>query len=271
MNNLLDGIDIIYWINLDRSRDRKKNMCKMLTNPIFENIPNKRITGFDPLIEKGKITKYIHTNFLRMSYPEYACLLSHLKAIKEFSMSNNQIALILEDDVYLKYGDYWKKSINEVIKKAPKDWDIIQLTQRPDVKVSKLFQKWEVKWGYQESNHQTNKLRNIANWGADAYLINKKGAKKLMKELKNKNNKYHLPDHIPHFADLLIFNLLNTYIYKYPLFSIHYNLMSTIKPLKDCKLSNTLRTKKRKFFYELEKKKDKKLFSNKNNKTRKKR
>jgi GR25 family glycosyltransferase involved in LPS biosynthesis len=269
MYNLLEGVDIIYWINLDRSKERRKKMKEMLQNPPFQSIPNKRISGFDPLIEKEKIEKYIHTNFLRMSYPEYACLLSQLNTIKKFSNSKNEIALILEDDVYLKYGEYWNKTINDLISKAPKDWDIIQLTQRPDIKVSKLFQKWQVKWEYQNNSYRSDKLKNIANWGADAYLINKKGAKKLMHQLCEKNNKYNLPDDIPHFADLLIFYLLNTYIYKYPLFSFHYDLMSNIKPLSDCKLSNALRTKKRKYYNNLEKRKDKQLFLRK--KTRKKR
>jgi len=45
--NYLDGVDIIYWISLNRAIDRQKNMEKILKDPIFKNIKNVRISGLD--------------------------------------------------------------------------------------------------------------------------------------------------------------------------------------------------------------------------------
>ena len=36
--NYLDGVDIIYWINLERAKDREKHMKKVLDDPVFNNI-----------------------------------------------------------------------------------------------------------------------------------------------------------------------------------------------------------------------------------------
>jgi hypothetical protein len=46
-NDYLDNVDIIYWINLDRSTDRKKHMNQLLKDSVFDNIPNHRITAYD--------------------------------------------------------------------------------------------------------------------------------------------------------------------------------------------------------------------------------
>lgn len=44
INKYFDAIDIIYWINLDRSVDRKNNMIDLLTS--FP-IKNERISAVD--------------------------------------------------------------------------------------------------------------------------------------------------------------------------------------------------------------------------------
>jgi len=43
----LDGIDIIYWINLDRSPDRKTSMESMFQDKAFDGIPIQRISAID--------------------------------------------------------------------------------------------------------------------------------------------------------------------------------------------------------------------------------
>ena len=55
----LDGIDIIYWINLDRAKDRQHHMNKIFKDNIFKNkkiIRNKAIDYKDKkLTNKYKI------------------------------------------------------------------------------------------------------------------------------------------------------------------------------------------------------------------------
>ena len=38
--SFMDGIDIIYWINLDRSPERRESMEKMFEDEVFSEIPN---------------------------------------------------------------------------------------------------------------------------------------------------------------------------------------------------------------------------------------
>ena len=40
-NKMLNGIDIVYWINLDRSNDRRYNMTTMFEDDAFKDIKMK--------------------------------------------------------------------------------------------------------------------------------------------------------------------------------------------------------------------------------------
>ena len=42
-----DGIDIAYWINLDRSNDRRDNMNAIFRDNAFKNIMNERFSAID--------------------------------------------------------------------------------------------------------------------------------------------------------------------------------------------------------------------------------
>jgi GR25 family glycosyltransferase involved in LPS biosynthesis len=212
LNNYLDNIDIIYWINLERSVNRKKNMENILKDI---NIPNKRFNAVDgkELNDKEIYSNFINTKDFNRSKIEYACLLSHLKTIKEFANSDYNTALILEDDVSMEYKKYWDKKISQIIKDAPKDWDIIQLNYASIIKLNELY--------------TFNFNGNIS--CTSAYLINKNGANKLM-NLINKENKFILLPNTIHTADNYIFYLLKTYTYKYPYFTYPTNNDSTIHP-----------------------------------------
>ena len=122
-NKYLDNIDIIYWINLDRSENRRKNMEKLLEKI---NIKNERIKAVDGKFEPDEniYGKFINQGNNRSSKIEYACLLSHLNTIKKFSDSPYELALILEDDLSLEYTKYWDKKISEIIisNESPENW-----------------------------------------------------------------------------------------------------------------------------------------------------
>ena len=44
---MLNGIDIVYWINLDRSNDRRYNMTTMFEDDAFKDIKNERFPAID--------------------------------------------------------------------------------------------------------------------------------------------------------------------------------------------------------------------------------
>jgi len=212
INNYLDNIDIIYWINLDRSINRRNNMINILKDI---NIPNKRISAID-----GKLIpqKDLYNNFINENNGtfdrtpiEYACLLSHLQTIKEFSESPYEYALILEDDISLEYLQYWDKKIYQIIKDAPTNWDIIMLNYVFNHILTDLY--------------TYNKNGKIVCCGS--YLINKKGAKKLMDFL-YRDGKFRLLKNMHHTSDNYIYALLTTYTYRYPYFTYPTNNDSTI-------------------------------------------
>lgn len=203
----LKGIDCIYWINLDRSIARRQNMEYMFQDPVFQEIPIQRIIAFD-----GKYNdpgKHLQLTHKKNTNIEYSCLLSHLNAIREFSKSNNNIALIFEDDVTLEFKKYWMNPIQHVIDNAPPDWEIIQLCYNTRSTLTDL---------YTLNNYQNyNGYGNIACMAA--YLINKKAATKFIKETYNENSKkYFLKDYNTHEADHYLFKCLKTYTYKFPYF-----------------------------------------------------
>ena len=208
-NNYLIGIDIIYWINLRKSRIRCKEMEKIFQDSVFNNIKIERIDAIDG--KSTNIDSILNQNFINIQEQntkvEYACLLSHLNTIYNFSNSDNKIALIMEDDMTLEYKPYWKESITQIINKAPHDWEIIQLCY--------ISQNTPI--------HLYN-LNDGIFFSTGAYLINKEGALKIKKQ----NNLYILNQNINHTADEYLFKTLITYTYKYPLFIYKYNNNSTI-------------------------------------------
>lgn len=210
----------IYWINLDRSPDRRKNMEKMLQTI---DISNQRISAIDGKNEK--IYDMIDTNNYDSTDSEYGCLMSHLQAVRTFEKSNNSIALILEDDCTLELKKYWDGSfdqkINEIISNAPKDWEIIMLSYI--VELNHPLNNW--------SNDEKYIRFDSGIYSTLSYLINKKGAKKLIDDCDNlscyKDNVYLLNSKAQHKADHYIYKNTITYCYKYPLF-IYDNEDSTI-------------------------------------------
>jgi len=218
--DLINNIDIIFWINLDRSFDRKENMLNLLKN---FNIPNYRVSAVDGEIIKDIDTKYFKNMSIidssritytknRFSNKEFATLLSHLNAIDMYSNFNNleyNVALICEDDLSLDFINYWKKSILEIINNAPKDWDIIMLGY------------FSLKINYEEEYPKWN-----GEWSAISYLIKHSSAKKLCELKKDKKWVYNDCDSM--VADSFIFSKLNTYLYKYPYMTFPNNNYSTI-------------------------------------------
>jgi GR25 family glycosyltransferase involved in LPS biosynthesis len=212
--NYLNGIDIIYWINLDRATDRKINMINLTNNSIFEDIPNKRIPAIDGKNNPDELFNKVIIKNKNATNAEYATLISHLEAIKEFSNSEYNIALIFEDDVNLDYKKYWNTTIKQIINDAPKDWEIIMIGYN----YGNLEPPLELKdWNYND-----NKYISEHAWGAYSYIINKDGAKKLINSC-YKNKHYVLDETIHPSSDVYIYNKLKTYVYKYPMFTYRTN------------------------------------------------
>ena len=208
-------IDSIYWINLERSVDRRFKMEQMLNLFPVKNIRFNAIDGMT-ISDEELYGKFKTKQFYRRKV-EYACLLSHLSVIKTFSESDSNYALIFEDDMNLELLKFWNKPIDEILNSAPKDVDIIMLAYMSNSKLSKTF---------------TLNKGNIYSCGA--YIISNSAAKKLISNI-YKDDKYELNDYIPgmmkqHVSDSFIFAELNTYVYKYPYFTYPTDNDTNINP-----------------------------------------
>ena len=244
-NNYLDGIDIIYYINLDRAKDRKKHMTKFFEDPVFYG---KKILRFNA-IDHAKVNVYkkIQTNSVaninRVTKPEYACLLSHLEVIRKFSKTNYDHALIFEDDLDFVNKNFWNEPIKDIIQNAPKDYDIIKVYRHCNnaFMYNKLYTLWDIK------KENTNRLKG--DWGMVAYIISNKAAKKLMNRIYI-HNKYVLNDNSLHVADYLIYKELKTYIYKYPFFNVINNYKNVLQSYRDIykKQNKTKKKSQQKYF-----------------------
>jgi len=215
--NKLVGIDTIYWINLDRSPDRKRNMETMFQDPEFTNIPKIRIKAVDGKTED--IIKYLNNTPLIKTPCEYACTISHLDAIRQFAETDYEIALILEDDVCLEFKPYWRESVQTVMSSVSQDWEIIQLCYITDEVGIHLF----------DYADYVRYIRPEHIFSTAAYLITNRAAKRLIQEI-YQDGKYCLGPNIQHEADSFIYLKCRTYTYKYPFFIYHTNNDSLIHP-----------------------------------------
>ena len=198
--NIQETSWFLYWLNLDRSPDRRQHMENVLKDPIFDTMQKTRIKAIDG--KSDNLEKYMQIETPRMTATEYGCTLSHLEAILQFAKSatsSSSWALILEDDICLDFKPYWEKTLDEIIEEAPKDWEIIQLSY--------------IVFGYEpkELYELHTPIKNLCSTAA--YIISSKAAKRMMVEI-YKDGKFHLPDNTKHQADLYLYSFLKTYTYK---------------------------------------------------------
>ena len=157
MNNLLN-IPYIYYINLDRSVERKKYIEKHFYD--FNIINYQRIKAID--IEENQNLSFLKNGLPKNLKPVQAVVVySHIKAIKEFLSSNNEWAIICEDDVDFSFSKYWGFSWNDFFSRIPNNANIVQLAISTRKNILLDFHL-----------HQ----RKFWDFNCTAYLINKKQA-----------------------------------------------------------------------------------------------
>jgi GR25 family glycosyltransferase involved in LPS biosynthesis len=175
----------MYYINLDRSPDRKISMEQMCArqgiNPErLSAVDGKLLDLDDPKYEKA--LKKIKWWFLienKKNAGHFGCYLSHMKIFEKFLKTDKEYCFILEDDAEILVTDI-KREIMKNMKNLPRGWDILLLG-------------YEVNGGpngykeVREGNKDTvlkNGLLNLNYFtGLQGYIINRKCAKKLIKNL----------------------------------------------------------------------------------------
>jgi len=112
----------IYWINLERRKDRNNYM-----ENILQLNKHTRINAID---YKNNFIPYNIIPNPKLKPGEIGCISSHIIALYTFvSTSTDEFAFIAEDDIDNPYSIYWKKYHYDLLKS---DIDIIQMQTTSD-------------------------------------------------------------------------------------------------------------------------------------------
>src|SRR6056300_49583 len=177
----------IHWINLDESKERRESFLKSVKSVGIVN--QHRVAAYDSeqaaaLIDSKQVIFHpqikVYAGDGQMSYlkhpdniyvfNEAACLLSHLKAIKQAYDSGHELAFIAEDDA--SFSGIFCDEFHAYLALAPEGWKVLQFaTNNPHVVqhgsfLSEPFISW------QRYHHSTR-----------AYLINRAGMETLLGKL----------------------------------------------------------------------------------------
>ena len=175
----------MYYINLDRSTNRKRSMEIMCANQginpeRFPGIDGKLLDLDDPKYEKA--LKKIKWWFLienRKNVGHFGCYLSHMALFEKFLKTDKEYCFILEDDAEILVTDI-KQEIIKNMNNLPRGWDILLLGY--EVNGGPNGYK-EVREGNKDTKLKNGLLNLNYFTGLQGYIINRKSAKKLIENL----------------------------------------------------------------------------------------
>jgi GR25 family glycosyltransferase involved in LPS biosynthesis len=230
----INFIDRILWINLERSENRRNHMENLLKNI---SLPNTRINAID-----GDNIKIPKLNFDRdMNKYEFACLLSHIKAISSLKDIVGDYFMICEDDICLKNTILFKKDLKEIIMNCPK-FDILMVQSTSIKELNNEYEKW--------SDHYSRKPLHYIGC-AGSYIITRNGINKIIENVKFiDDNNFIFNDKINKVstADIYLFKSVNTFVYKYNFITalnndstIHSKYLNEFKRRNAIQVNNMIR------------------------------
>lgn len=141
----MDSFPSIYWINMDRSHDRRERMENMFKDLNISN--HFRISGVNG--RSGEYSSFVNFGNVNITGPEKGCTASHLRAIDTALSESESDFIVLEDDIDLTTFRKWyfldqaqkecfQTAFKYMLALAPDDMGYIHLSQ-PDVKIVKVL------------------------------------------------------------------------------------------------------------------------------------
>ena len=174
----------IFWINLDRSIDRRNKMESMFASTAklarIDSWKHQRISAADTnhvtkMFERGVLTtsREVCSSHCdkwyrgRVLLKEVAVTVSHVYAITAAYQAGVEMALILEDDIVIEadFFTHWR----EYVSLAPSNWEVLQMltnNKRVLSYLSRINNDAFVPWF-------------PVHWSTGAYIINRKGMEKI--------------------------------------------------------------------------------------------
>lgn len=175
----------MYYINLDRSKDRRQSMEMMCSHHglypnRFPGVDGKLLDLDDP--KYANALKKIKWWFLienRKNVGHFGCYLSHMSIYEEFLQTDKEYCFILEDDAEFITSNL-KEGIMKNMKNLPSDWDILLLGY--EVNGGPKGYK-EVREGNKDTKLKDGLLNLKYFTGLQGYIINRNCAQKLIENL----------------------------------------------------------------------------------------
>lgn len=139
-------------------------------------------------INLDTIKKHFNPYWFNIAPPStLGCAMSHLGVWKKFLMTKEQHCLILEDDVIFE-NKFSKEKINQVISYTPKNFDLLYLGCFDSIIFKYAMTLLSNAGSFKKINKYINKP-SVA-LATHAYIISRKGAKKLIKLLDHNINNH---------------------------------------------------------------------------------
>lgn len=231
----------IFYINLEKSIDRKKEMEKQFNDLSYNFIRINAVNGnLINNVNRGIINNINYEVKVKKFFikTQLGCLLSHIKTFFKIKEENIDIGIICEDDISFEYINKWDDNLNTIIKEAPNDWEIIKLHSSCIKTINYLLNFYKKKIKYLDNNYIKNK--KLENSSTGIYIINKKYIEKFMKKYYVKNTLKLFGKYLA--ADIFLFNDFRVYNYTKPLFvtkNFKSIIMNKINPY-DVKSNNLI-------------------------------
>lgn len=173
----------IFIVNLKRDTEKKEHMLELCKKNALKCQFIDAVYGHD--LEENYVEqvtdreKSMREYGQELSRGEIGCTLSHVSIYKQMIEQNIENAVIFEDDIHL--GEGFSTVINS-IDTFPKDWEVMLLGY-----YSNVFTEMETKASFMYKNKVSGPYESVRlvqlSYGTHGYMINIKGAKKLVKEL----------------------------------------------------------------------------------------
>jgi len=164
----------VFYINMDKDVKRR-NYVESNLKKISKKF--QRVKGFNGYAIKDRKHDVVDgiefvNSYKIMTKPEIGCMLSHLLAIQKARDSGEDIVMICEDDIMLDMCSLIP-SLENVVKNAPEDWEILQLCSGvKDANSNDIKPLPAVEY--------VKRTQNTRYWSCVCYLINRKGMDKVM-------------------------------------------------------------------------------------------
>lgn len=168
-----------YVINLERRKDRRHVIQQRLDKfnihrAKFVKAIDGHIQDLKPIFDNKLILNKYH-NYIRREFRkgEVGCYISHYNVWEMFKNSNADYGIVFEDDIVIL--DDFNTKLPQILEQSLKiDWDILYIGRN-------CIKHYQEKCAGEVAITDDIGIPKELGYGAFAYVINKKGVKKIMK------------------------------------------------------------------------------------------